>query len=274
MSDSSTSMSALVICATRAASRSLSPKRISAVAIVSFSLTTGTAPSPSSWAKVARAFKCRRRSSVSSKVSRIWATVIAVAGQRLLIGVGEADLPGGRGRLFFLEPEPVSGEAQMPAADRDRTGGDEDHLLAPGAAARDIVRQCVEPPVPDLAAVGDQQGRADLDDQPPRRSQRLGGSGGAGVSPAERPGSRSAVTLRARGTPPPPSRHARAASAANSAASTSGTPAPETPDNGITAAPRPAARRSWRIFASTVSASSASILLSPTISGLSARPWP
>ncbi len=44
MSDSSTSMSALVICATRAASRSLSPKRISAVAIVSFSLTTGTAP--------------------------------------------------------------------------------------------------------------------------------------------------------------------------------------------------------------------------------------
>jgi len=76
MSDSSTSMSALVIWATRAASRSLSPKRISAVATVSFSLTTGTAPSASSWAKVARAFRWRRRSSVSSGVSKICATVM------------------------------------------------------------------------------------------------------------------------------------------------------------------------------------------------------
>ena len=76
MSDSSTSMSALVICATRAARRSLSPNRISAVATVSFSLTIGTAPSASSCAKVARAFKCRRRSSVSSGVKRICATVM------------------------------------------------------------------------------------------------------------------------------------------------------------------------------------------------------
>src|SRR5207248_3265573 len=76
MSDSRTSMSALTICATRAARRSLSPNRISAVAIVSFSLTTGTAPRPSSCAKVARALRCRRRSSVSSRVKRICATVM------------------------------------------------------------------------------------------------------------------------------------------------------------------------------------------------------
>ncbi len=44
MSVSSTRVSALIIAATRAASRSLSPKRISAVATVSFSLITGTAP--------------------------------------------------------------------------------------------------------------------------------------------------------------------------------------------------------------------------------------
>ncbi len=44
MSDSMTSASALAICATCAARRSLSPKRISAVATVSFSLIIGTAP--------------------------------------------------------------------------------------------------------------------------------------------------------------------------------------------------------------------------------------
>ena len=44
MSDSRTSWSACTISATRAARRSLSPKRISAVATVSFSLITGTQP--------------------------------------------------------------------------------------------------------------------------------------------------------------------------------------------------------------------------------------
>ena len=42
---------------TRAASRSLSPKRISAVATVSFSLITGTLPSASSVFNVERAFR-------------------------------------------------------------------------------------------------------------------------------------------------------------------------------------------------------------------------
>ncbi len=44
MSESSTTRSALTIVATSAASESLSPKRISSTATVSFSLTTGTAP--------------------------------------------------------------------------------------------------------------------------------------------------------------------------------------------------------------------------------------
>src|SRR5207244_11349828 len=46
----------------------------------------------------------------------------AVARERLLIGMGELDLAGRDGRLFFLEPQPLSGEAEMPAADRDRPG--------------------------------------------------------------------------------------------------------------------------------------------------------
>ena len=57
MSDSRISWSACTISATRAASRSLSPKRISAVAIESFSLMTGMQPSPSSVVRVERALR-------------------------------------------------------------------------------------------------------------------------------------------------------------------------------------------------------------------------
>ena len=57
MSESKISWSACIISATRAASRSLSPNRISAVATESFSLITGIHPSPSSVASVARPFR-------------------------------------------------------------------------------------------------------------------------------------------------------------------------------------------------------------------------
>ena len=57
MSDSSTSVSAEIISATRAPRRSLSPKRISSVATVSFSLITGMAPRPSNVAMVWRALR-------------------------------------------------------------------------------------------------------------------------------------------------------------------------------------------------------------------------
>src|SRR5277367_6193213 len=200
----------------------------------------------------------------------------AVPGERLLISMGKADLTGRGGGLLLLEPEPVSVESQMAAADCDRAGGNQDHLLAAGPAARNVFRQQVEPAMPDLAIVGHQQGRADLDHQPPGRRQRF--SRGSLVScflsvPGAGEGFRQAVAdCRHASTR---SSHCRAArsstSTANSAASTSGTPAPETPDNGMTAVPRPAARRNSRIFPSITSASSASILLSPTISGFSVR---
>ncbi len=56
-SDSSTSRSARTRCATSAASRSLSPNRISAVATVSFSLTIGIAPIVSSCSRVRNALR-------------------------------------------------------------------------------------------------------------------------------------------------------------------------------------------------------------------------
>src|SRR5439155_25189559 len=67
-------------------------------------------------------------------------------------------------------------QTEMAAADRDCARGDEDHLLLAAAAARDVVRQRVEPVAPDLAVVIHQQSRADLDDKPPCPGQR--GSGG------------------------------------------------------------------------------------------------
>ena len=63
-------------CAMRAASRSLSPKRISSVATESFSLITGTTCSAISRRSVAEALRKRRRSSRSSSVTSICAAVI------------------------------------------------------------------------------------------------------------------------------------------------------------------------------------------------------
>ena len=57
MSDSRINASALIMAATRAASRSLSPKRISSVATLSFSLIRGTAPMPSNVVRVLRALR-------------------------------------------------------------------------------------------------------------------------------------------------------------------------------------------------------------------------
>src|SRR5260221_10305810 len=93
----------------------------------------------------------------------------AVPGERLLIGMGEADLPGCRGGLLFLELERGAGETEMAAADGDGAGGDDENILTAGAAAREILHQRLEPGAADIAArLVDEEGGADLDDQPAR----------------------------------------------------------------------------------------------------------
>ena len=72
VSVSSTSSSAPTRWATRAASRSLSPKRISSSATASFSLTTGTTPSSSRCDRVPRARRYWGRWTKSRGASRIW----------------------------------------------------------------------------------------------------------------------------------------------------------------------------------------------------------
>ncbi len=66
VSVSSTSTSARTRWATSAASRSLSPKRISSSATASFSLTTGTTPSSTRWRSVPRAWRYWVRCTKSS----------------------------------------------------------------------------------------------------------------------------------------------------------------------------------------------------------------
>src|SRR5712691_5036857 len=93
----------------------------------------------------------------------------AMPGERLLIGVGEPDLPGGCGGLFLFEPQPPPEKAEISAAYRDCPGRYQDNLLATGTAAGDVVGQGIEPRAADLAVVGGQQGRTDLHNEPPRK---------------------------------------------------------------------------------------------------------
>ena len=176
MSESSTSVSALIICATRAASRSLSPKRISdrrhRVVLVDdrhgAQLQQGVdggagVEMPAALLGIVERQQDLRHGDV-------------VARQRFLIGMRQADLAGGGRGLLLFQPQRAGRQAQMAAADRDGAGGDDDHFLPARAAARDVVGQGVEPVAPDPAGLlVHQQGRADLDDQPARFAQAGGG---------------------------------------------------------------------------------------------------
>ena len=148
------------------------------VATVSFSLMTGTAPSASKLSKVARALRWRRRSSVSSGVSRICATPMPCRAQRLEIGVRQPDLPGrGRG-LLLLEAE----RARRPDPDARRPTATAPEVTTistscPRARQRDDVldqRRRARRGADLAGRLVDQQRRADLDDQPARRGEALG----------------------------------------------------------------------------------------------------
>src|ERR1700691_3943695 len=140
MSDSSTSASALIICATRAASRSLSPNRISDVATVSFSLMTGMAASASNCSRGARVQMAAALLGVFRREQDL-CDADAVAGQGLVPGMGEADLARCRGGLFFLEAQIGALEAELAAAQRHRAGRDDQHLLPARAGCGDILAE-------------------------------------------------------------------------------------------------------------------------------------
>ena len=119
--------------ATIAASWSLSPKWISSVATVSFSLTIGTAPASSSAASASRALFSRSRSARSAWVKSTCAAVMPSARERLVVAPHEHALPRGRRGLeprHLLRARPV---AEPLAADGDRAAR-HDHDRALGRA--------------------------------------------------------------------------------------------------------------------------------------------
>ena len=197
-SDSRTSASARTRWATSAASRSLSPNRISSVATASFSFTTGTTPS------------CSSRSSVRCGVAVVRAADQVVRGEQHLpdgeAGPGEGrrvpldqqHLPdAGRG-LLGGEVARAGRQAERGEPGGDGAGGDQHQLGAGGPAGGERVDQPVEPAGIQAAGRGGQRRRADLDHEPrrvphgvpgghrrpPRPGRRCRGAGGSAASPA------------------------------------------------------------------------------------------
>ena len=131
MSESSRTRFALTMVATSAASESLSPKRISSTATVSFSLTTGTAPSDKQ--PLERVARVKERFAVPGVVTREQHLPDGhtVLGEERLVRLDEDDLTDRRrglqarhvGRVARLKSEPRN-------AGRDRAGGDEHDLCA------------------------------------------------------------------------------------------------------------------------------------------------
>ena len=75
-----------------------------------------------------------------------------MSSEHFFIGMGEADLSGCGGRLFFLKLKLWAGEAQMPAPYRYGARRDDQHFLAAFSKIGDVVGQGLEPITPYLTA--------------------------------------------------------------------------------------------------------------------------
>src|SRR3546814_11960966 len=67
-----------------------------------------------------------------------------VAGKRFLVGVGEADLPGGGRRLFLLQSQDPLRQAEVAAADGDGAGRHQQPLGAAAHQGGDVVGERVQ----------------------------------------------------------------------------------------------------------------------------------
>ncbi len=196
VSVSRTSRSAPTRLATSAASRSLSPKRISSSATASFSLTTATTPSASSAARVSRACRYCPRCEKSRGASSTWPTARPTAEKAsrqadIRRGWPTADTAWrvwaswGRGR-----PAPTSAQPAVIAPEVTTTTDQ------PAARAAATSRgQRGEDRGVDAAGVVGHRRRADLDDGATRGHARPA-SAAAGPRPGAPPTRRRATTRR------------------------------------------------------------------------------
>src|SRR5690606_597499 len=98
----------------------------------------------------------------------------AVMRQRLLIGMGKAELSGGRGSLLLFQLEAPLWQTQPATSGGDRAGGDHDHFLPASDSFGQIRREAFQPFMTDIPALFlDQQCRADLDYQALRRAEQV-----------------------------------------------------------------------------------------------------
>ena len=151
--------------ATRAASRSLSPKRISAVATLSFSFNTGTAFMASNRAMVARGIEIAAALLGVGEGDEDLARRQADGAQRLGPGASERDLADGRGGLAVLELECAARQRKR-STRRPNAIAPEDTTMISGATPLqrgEIGGERVEPRPADAVRVDEQRG-ADLDD--------------------------------------------------------------------------------------------------------------
>ena len=133
------------------------------MATVSFSLITGIAPSSSSVERGARVEVATPLLAVLQRQQHLRDGDVVVL-EQFLVGVRQADLAHGRGRLLLLQRQHPIGQAQLAAPEGDGAGRHEDDLLAPAAQSPQVIHQglqpgAVEPP----GLLVDQQRRAHLD---------------------------------------------------------------------------------------------------------------
>ncbi|GAA3263135.1 hypothetical protein GCM10020258_28190 [Sphingomonas yabuuchiae] len=93
--------------------------------------------------------------------------------QQFRPGLAERDLTGRGGGLRILQARPAAlGQAQPTRAQRDCAGRDDRDLLPGAYPCGDVGDESGQPVATDFALGRDEEGRADLDDQP------LAGGGG------------------------------------------------------------------------------------------------
>ena len=99
----------------------------------------------------------------------------AVAFQRFLIGVRQANLPRRRRRLLFLELHGPTGKPKLGPADGDGARRHQHHVASTPAQFGDVLGQGGDPVMADraLGLIGEERG-ADLDHQPLGRAEPVG----------------------------------------------------------------------------------------------------
>ena len=143
----------------------MSPKEISSVVVVSFSLMTGTIRHSTQLAqRPARVEVVRARADVEERQQHLRRLDAALA-QVLVVGAVEPALPDRRRRLQLLDRPRAPAEPEQVDAARDRARGDDHDVDAGRVQRRDLLADPRDHRQPQRAAVLRDDRRPELDDR-------------------------------------------------------------------------------------------------------------